>query len=181
MKNKTIIFLASIALLLSAISCNNKTEYKTRKVDNMFAIDVPTYMSDIDLENPEAALTVGDSTQERYIMVIYETKEEIAAYGVDVELDLAYYSEIVVDMFGQAFKDPKIEQVNEEPKVINDIPSLSFEIRGEFAEIGADIYSYVTVYESDKSFYTVYVWGYELDERNFAPEAHHIAESFKEI
>ena len=181
MKNKTIIFLASIALVISAISCNNKTEYETRKVDNLFALDIPTYMYDIDLDNAEASLSVGDSLQERYVMVIYETKEEIESYGLEVELTLDYYSEIVIEIFGQAFNNPKIEQVNEEPKVINGIPSLSFEIRGEFTEISENIYSYVTVFESDKSFYTLYIWGYETDERNFAPEAHHITESFKEI
>lgn len=180
MKNKTIIILSALALIFT-VSCNTETTYNSKQVDDMFSLDVPTYMSDINLENPEASLTVGDSLQERYVMVIYETKKEIESYGVDMELDINNYSDIVIEMFGQAFTNPETKKVTEEPTSINGITSLSYEIRGEFSEIEADIYSYITILESDKSFYTIYIWSLETDERNFAPEAHHISESFKEI
>jgi hypothetical protein len=180
MKNKTIILFAAIALIL-IVACNTETKYETRQVDDMFSIDIPTYMTDINLENPEASITVGDSLKERYVMVIYETKQEIEEYGVDMELDINNYSEIVIEMFGQAFTNPETKKVTQEPKPINGITSLSYEIRGEFAEVGAGIYSYITILESDKSFYTIYIWSLETDERNFTPEAHHIAVSFKEL
>jgi len=180
MKNKTIIILSALALIFT-VSCNTETTYNSKQVDDMFSLDIPTYMSDINLENPEASLTVGDSIQERYVMVIYETKKEIESYGADIELDVNNYSNIVIDMFGQAFTNPETKKVTQEPTQINAITSLSFEISGGFDEVGEDVYSYITILESDKSFYTIYAWSLKSDERNFAPEAHHIAESFKEI
>ncbi len=180
MKKNAMIILSAITLLFTA-ACNNETEYKTEKIDGMFSIDIPLYMHNVDLENPEASLSVGDETLERYVMVIYETKQEIEDYGVDMELDVNNYSNIVVEMFGQAFVNPQVTKVTETPKSINGVPALTFEISGEFAEVGEDIYSYVTVFESDKSFYTVYAWSLKTDERNFAPQAHHITESFKEL
>ncbi|MGV6861137.1 MAG: hypothetical protein ACWA41_05165 [Putridiphycobacter sp.] len=178
---KSVHYLFGILMTVMVWSCQSETTYSPKIVDNMFSLDLPDYMYEIDIQNTEAALTYGDSIKQRVVMVIYETKEEIAAYGVDMELDVTNYSDIVVEMFSQAFSNPAVKVLDESPKDVNNIPALSFEIRGIFEEIGQEIYSLITVYESDKSFYALYTWCYEIDEIDFGKEAKVITESFKEI
>ncbi|HIP36764.1 MAG TPA: hypothetical protein EYG85_07900 [Crocinitomix sp.] len=180
MKNRNLILTILLALIVLS-SCQTKTKYNTVNVDDMFTIEVPTYMKEMDLGNPDAAYTAGDSLLERYLMVIYETKKEIESYHLDVELTHEYYGELVVDMFAQAFTNPSVELLNKTTEEINGIPAYHYRVVGVLAEVGIEMYSSVTVYESDKSFYTIYAWSFITDERLFSKHTKYMANSFKEI
>ena len=61
------------------------------------------------------------------------------------------------------------------------MPSYSYEMRGVMEEIDTDIYYYITVLESDLSFYVIYSWCFADDEAKFSPDIVKIANSIKEL
>ena len=181
MKKSLNLLLVSILTVFTFTACNLKTEYKAKTIDSIVSIDIPTYMAYQDMENPEASLQYGNLLKEHYLMLMIETKAEIASYELGYDFTLESYADITLENFQAAVDNPELKKLSKMPRMINGMKSFPYEMRGEFEEINENIFYYITVLESDKAFYTIYSWCLEGGEKRFKNEMKIIAKSLKEI
>ena len=113
MYKKVSVIAAVVFMSLLTVSCNTKTKFESKEVAGMVTMDIPSYLSPQDLENPDASLEYGNLFKEHYLMLILETKEEIESYDLGYEFTLEDYAELTIESFADAVGGPEVNQVNE--------------------------------------------------------------------
>jgi len=169
-----------LGILVSAvlISCGSgKAEYKSKSVQGMFTFDMPTYLEEMDLENPDAILEYGNGLKEHYVLVISETTDELE--GLDIDVDS--YSDFTVNFLKESLDNSKIQKVNSEIKDINGLSANLYKVWGNLAEINQDIFYYIAILKSDSRYYSFYTWTLESREDRYTKTMEHMIESFKEL
>ncbi|MCH2235703.1 MAG: hypothetical protein MK078_15795 [Crocinitomicaceae bacterium] len=159
-------------------------EWSTVEGDG-FEIDIPGHMEEMYDLNAEAALQygyveqVGYEVQEHYLIVLMETKEEIASYELDMEFDAMSYRDISVeslrdglDAYTVLTEDPVVETVNGMDCVKN-------EMRGALGEV--NVYYQLGVFEGENAFYQVLTWTVEEQKSNFKSDMEASIDSFSEL
>lgn len=176
MKFFRMILPAFVAFLL--FSCNeNDTKFVKKDVEGKFSIEVPDYMEELNLENPDAIFQYGNELKEHYVMVIMETHEELLQYDLEMELD--EYAELSIEFLKSSIDNPVVEEVGN-GKEINGMETKSFKINGVFPQNNLDIFYYTTFYRSDKAFYYVTTWTLADREDKFIKNMETILNSVKE-
>ena len=119
-----------------------------------------------------------ETTKEHYLIVLMETKEEIAAYDLGFEFDAASYSELAVqslegglDGYEVLTKNPKVESVN-------GMDCVKSEMRGNLGSV--NVFYKLGVFEGKNAFYQVLTWTIEEQKDQFGPHMDKIINSFKE-
>lgn len=143
----TVLFLAG---------CQSGVNYKTVDVGNDFTLEVPDYMTEMDLESPLAVLEYGHTMKEHYVMVIEENIEELKTYGLDMNLE--EYSDISVEQIKGAIDRPIEKEITDGIQEINGMDAIGYKIQGVFPENDLGIVYYIMYYMSAESFYYVASW-----------------------
>ncbi|MBK7129747.1 MAG: hypothetical protein IPM74_05430 [Crocinitomicaceae bacterium] len=178
-------FFAGLALVaLGLTSCSGEIKYKTDKNSGFYEIDIPEHMEITSELNDEASTQYewvsaeGSVTKEHYVIVLMETKEEIASYGLEGMFDALSYSELSVESIGSGLieyniltKAPKIEK-------INGMDCVRYQMDGSNGVVG--VYYELGVFEGEKAFYQVLTWTIKDQKDEFKPQMDHIINSFKE-
>lgn len=91
-----------------------------------------------------------------YLIVLYETKEEIASYNLDTEFDAMNYSELSVKSIGDGLDSYEILTKNPVVIEVNGMDCVKYAMRGAFGEV--NVYYKLAVYEGKRAFYQVLSW-----------------------
>ena len=181
MKKSFYLLLLSVLTVFIFTACNQKTKYEVKIVESIASIEIPTYMSYQDTENPEASLEQGNIFKEHYLMLLIESREEISNLGYEFEFTIESYADLILENFDSSLENSELKKLSKMPKMINGMKSLQYEIHGGFPGIEQRIYYFITILESDTNFYSIFSWCLINDEQKFKSEMKHIAKSLKEI
>lgn len=178
---KLIKWFAPLMLVFGMLSCggDSNASFVTEEVDGKFSVDVPDYMTELDLENPDAIFQYGNEIKEHYVMVIMETHEELAEYGL--EMDIQTYADLSLEYLKMSISGPEVEEVGNGVEEVNGMETLAYKIRGVFPDNNLDIFYYAIFYRSDKAFYYLTTWTLGEREDRFSDNMEKITHSLKEI
>ena len=177
---KLINWFSPLILAFTLFACGNGgTNFVTEEIDGEFSIDVPDYMAHLDMQNPDANLQFGNELEQHFVMVISESHEELAEYGL--ELDIQSYADLSMDFLEMSITDPEIEQIGDGIVMLNGMEAIGYKIRGVFPENNSSIFYYAMFYRSDKSFYYITTWTLGEKEEKFAENMEIITHSLKQL
>ena len=164
-------------------------------VHENFELYIPEPMMEMTELNPNAAAQYGyieevtdDSghthVMEHYLLVIEETKADIASYPVDLDWDAMSYRDNVIESlrsgenvskFVVLTAEPKVEKLNGLDCVLNDMEATLESRVGP-----VKLFYKLAVFEGEKAFYQILTWCVN-DQRNvFEYDMDQIIASFKE-
>ncbi|MFK8044047.1 MAG: hypothetical protein AB8B72_01030 [Crocinitomicaceae bacterium] len=175
MMKKTISILM-ITILVAA--CGGPIDLVNKTVNN-YSLGIPNYMTEMDLQNPEASFQAGEILKEHYVMVIDETKEDLLAAGLDYTVE--DYGNASVDFLKQSLKDSKVLQSPNGVQKINGLEAISYKVTGKFPENDLAIFYYLTIYKSESNYYSMSTWTLGDRESKFTKVMEKMIQSFKEI
>lgn len=178
MKLKNNLLLFVLVALFGACSTND-VKYVRQDVQGEFSIDVPDYLYEVNLDNPDASLQLGHEMKEHYMMAFMESHESLAEAGV--EMDLESYTDFALNSLKSTLSEPIIEKSTVIPAVINGLNVSSHKIRGYFLQERLDVFYYLTIYRSERSFYYMTTWTLGRNEAAFSPIMEKSIVSFKEL
>lgn len=171
-------------LFLGLAACSGEIKYKTDSSSGFYTIDVPERMETAFDLNSQAATQYeyvkdeGGVVKEHYLIILLETKEEIASYDLGFEFDAMSYGEIAVqslegglDNYNILTKAPKVEQ-------INGMDCVKYEMEGSLGAV--NVFYKLGVFEGEKAFYQVLTWTIKDQKEEFLPIMDKMIGSFKE-
>lgn len=177
---KFIKWFSPLLIAFTFLACSDSdANMVTETVNGKFTVDVPDYMTELNLENPDAIFQYGNELKEHYVMVINETHEELAEYGLEMEIQ--EYADLSMDYLKMSINNPQVEEVGNGIQEINGMEALGYKIRGVFPDNNLDIFYYAMFYRSDKGFYYLTTWTLGEREERFAKSMESITHSLKEI
>lgn len=181
---KTLKFGAIAFLFLGLVGCSGEVAWKTDKTSGFYEIDLPEHMvastelNDQATSQFEYVQEEGGELKEHYLIVLLETKEEIATYDLGFEFDAMSYGEIAVqslegglDSYNILTKNPKVES-------INGMDCVKYEMEGSLGAV--DVFYKLGVFEGEKAFYQVLTWTIKSQKDQFLPHMDKMINSFKE-
>ena len=181
---KTLKFGALAFLFLGLAACSGEIAWKTDSSSGFYTMDIPEHFEVMNDLNQQATSSFGyvndegGETKEHYLIVLMETKEEIASYGLGFDFDAMSYSELAVqslegglDEYEVLTKNPKVEQVN-------GMDCVKSEMKGSLGT--TDVFYKLGVFEGEKAFYQVLTWTIADQKDEFGPHMDKIINSFKE-
>lgn len=181
---KILKFGAIAFLFAGLVACKGEVQWKTDNTSGYYTIDIPENMVSTTALNSEASSQfeyvelVGSETKENYLIVLMETKEEIASYDLGFEFDAASYGEIAVmslesglDSYNILTKEPKVEKVN-------GMDCVKYEMEGSLGVV--DVFYKLAVFDGEKAFYQVLTWTVKSQKDEFAANMDKMLNSFKE-
>ena len=177
MKNasKVLVF---VLLMMMNWSCNRNEKFETVTFPD-FQVDLPEYMTEVDLQNPNAQLQYGDILKEHYVLVIEERVSDLESLGFDFTIE--DYMDFALENVLNTISNSKSERLNETVKNDTGIDYITYKIWGTFDEEDIDVYYRLTVYKSDDNFYNLMTWCMAEDERAYEPIMDKMVKSFKEL
>lgn len=158
-----------------------------------FALEVPERMMVMTELNPEADAQYGyveevvddngeSKVLENYLIVMMETKEEMAEYDVQLDWDAMSYRDNVieslrdgVDKFIVETENPVIEEVNGMDCVKNEMIGTLETRNGSI-----DLFYKLGVFEGEKAFYQVLTWCVGDQREQFEADMDRMINSFEE-
>jgi hypothetical protein len=181
---KTLKFGALAFLFMGLAGCSGEIAWKTDSTSGFYTMEIPEHFEQMDGLNEEATSSFGyinentNPYEEHYLIVLMETKEEIASYDLGFEFDAMSYSELAVqslegglDQYEVLTKNPKVETVNGMDCVKN-------EMKGALGDV--KVFYKLGVFEGENAFYQVLTWTIEDQKDQFGPHMDKIISSFKE-
>ena len=177
------LFMLCLSIIFTACATSFE-EYE----DELFTIDVPSGMVDMPGLNNDASLQYGypldsvaedlEPAKEQYLIVMLETKEEIASYGLDADFDALKYSEVSMEALQYNLED--FEIVSEEPEIKdrNGMQFVEIEMQGSVGDLS--VFYKLAVYEGENAFYQILAWCNLEDKDQFLPDMNRSIQSFKE-
>jgi len=181
---KTLKFGTLAFLFLGLVGCSGEIAWKTDKSTGFYEIEIPEHFEVMNDLNSEATSQFGyvadegGTTKEHYLIILMETKEEIASYDLGFEFDAMSYSELAVqslegglDGYEVITKDPKVEKVN-------GMDCVKSEMRGNLGAV--EVFYKLGVFNGENAFYQVLTWTIEDQKEQFGPHMDKIINSFKE-
>ncbi len=164
--------------ILFLSSCNiGETKMVTKNAGDLFTVDVPEYMEELDLGNPYANIQYGNMVDEHYLVILREAKSDFLFSGFHIDVD--YYAELQLEAFIESVDDPVITEL--ETKTINGLATKNFEIDGILPENNLPIYYNFTFYESETAVYSLTTWTLAERERVHKENMYKIVNSLKEL
>lgn len=161
---------------------------------NFFQIKVPEPMFEMNQLNKEAVAQYGyieevqsDSKDEvevleHYLIIMMETKADIANYPTDMEFDAASYYDNVMqslreskDEFDEVVDDPEVTTINGLNAVHNEAIA-GMRVKGEWI----DLFYEIAVVEGNNAFYQIITWCPNGQREIFETDMELIINSFKE-
>lgn len=155
------------------------------KVDSVFMIALPSRMSPKEDLNENASLAyayieeVESVVKEFYVIVMMDTKEEIASYDLTEPLTLESYSAISVESVLHGYDEYEI--LSGEPKVeeINEMQMVLHKAEAKLGEV--EIYLELGVFEGDYAFYQVLTWTLKSQQNECEDDMKKMLNSFAEM
>jgi len=181
---KTLKFSALAFLFLGLVGCSGEIAWKTDKSTGFYEIDIPERMEVMDDLNPDATSQFGyikeegDAAKEHYVIVLMETKEEIATYDLGFELDAMSYSELALQALEGGLDSYEVLTKNAKVEKVNGMDCVKNEISGSIGDV--NVFYKLGLFEGEKAFYQVLTWTIEDQKDEFGPHMDKIINSFKE-
>lgn len=178
------IFFIPLLMFFAFIFLSGKGAWKTIDQSEYFTVKVPSYMSLSYGLNEEATVEyqyveeIGGEVKEMYLIVLFETKEEIESYNLETEFNALSYAELSAAQLGEGLDSYEI--LTTEPKVveINGMDCVKYVMRGSMGDV--DVYYKLAVYEGKKAFYQVLTWTLASQISQFNADMETIISSLKE-
>lgn len=173
------------AIFISATIAQNTFKDDWQVIDDheLYSFEVPEFMEASDELNSEASHQfeyvelIGKKTYEMYVIVLFETHEEIASYDLDEDFSASTYFDLAADNLTASLE--KVQIVNRTPmKDFNDMRLVKADIHARFGKV--KIVYHLAVYEGQTAFYQVLTWTIADQFEYFKDDMYHIIESFKE-
>ncbi len=172
--------------LLDEIKQEMEVKYDVKKVNGLYSIEIPDFMTETTTLQPDASLQYNNPFKEKYITVLDETKEDVEAfssdYGVGDETKSALenYSSMRLQYLTESGITVK-SQSKLKSSMINGRKALSTTIDATVPGITEDITYYFTYIEGADHFYMISAWTLLSRKDDFTEEVKVIADSFKEL
>jgi len=174
-KNYSLLLLGFFFLITSCQE--SETEFKTVAYQDSFTIDIPIYMVEMDLENPEASIQFGNDLESHYMVVIRESHEKLAGFGI--EMDIQAYADLMINYAEISIGSAKVEKMTKGIETINDMQSIGYEIEG-LDNKGRPIYYQIMYLRSERALYSVTTWCDGSRKESCAPVMTEMLRSIKE-
>ena len=134
-------------------------------------------MVEMDLENPEASIQFGNDLESHYMVVIRESHEKLAGFGI--EMDIQAYADLMINYAEISIGSAKVEKMTKGIETINDMESIGYEIEGLDNE-GRPIYYQIMYLRSERALYSVTTWCDGSRKESCAPVMTEMLRSIKE-
>lgn len=180
---KTLKFSALAILFLGLVACSGEVAFKTES-GNYYTVDIPEHFEVMNDLNSEATSQFGyvgkegGETKEHYLIILMETKDEIASYDLGFEFDAASYSELAVQSLEGGLDNYEVLTKNAKVEQVNGMDCVKNEMRGSLGAVS--VFYKLGVFEGEKAFYQVLTWTIENQKEQFGPDMDKIINSFKE-
>jgi hypothetical protein len=162
-------------LLAAFTSFAQKPVFKETKGKGNFTILIPDYMIVDESLNDQASLQYSCAAQEKYIIVIVDSKQELK--DASAEYTLQTYYDFAAKNIQSMIESSNLEKPTKSK--INGNTSLTGSITGKFKEY--DIYYKLEVIESEKNFYQVLTWTLASNKKDFGKDMDKMLKSLKEL
>ena len=172
--------------LLDEIKQELEVKYDVKKVNGLYSIEIPDFMTETTTLQPDASLQYNNPFKEKYITVLDETKEDVEAfisdYGVgdDTKSALENYSSMRLQYLAESGITVK-NQTKLKSSMINGRKALSTTIDATVPGIVEDITYYFTYLEGTDHFYMISSWTLFSLKDTYTDEVKAMSESFKEL
>jgi len=166
--------LLMIALLIAGCGAK-KTKFNEAKVAGKFTMQVPEYMAVATNLNKSASLQYSNPTEEVYMVVIDDSKEEMKA--ADVNYTLQQYFDFAAKNLENSVNNYKLS--SPVSKKINGNSALVGEITGKFDKY--DVFYKIAAIESSKHFYQILSWTMGDKKDKYSADMDAMIESLKEL
>ena len=172
--------------LLDEIKQELEVKYDVKKVNGLYSIEIPDFMTETTTLQPDASLQYNNPIKEKYITVLDETKEDVEAfisdYGVgdDTKSALENYSSMRLQYLAESGITVK-NQTKLKSSMINGRKALSTTIDATVPGIVEDITYYFTYLEGTDHFYMISSWTLFSLKDTYTDEVKAMSESFKEL
>jgi hypothetical protein len=172
--------------LLEELAEEVKVKYIVKKVNGLYSVDIPDFMTETTTLQPDASLQYNNPFKEKYITVLDETKEDVEAfisdYGVgdDTKSALENYSSMRLQYLAESGITVK-NQTKLKSSMINGRKALSTTIDATVPGIVEDITYYFTYIEGSDHFYMISAWTLFSLKDTYSEEVKVMSDSFKEL
>lgn len=134
-----------------------------------YALDLPSTMTAGDFDE-HASLQYADRNAELYVMVIDESKEKIASFGLDYDLET--YMKIAVRRLDST------GLYRASTRNLGNYKAIQTEVKAKFK--GENMVYQLTAIETETGFYQLLIWTLESRYEKHKPEMERIITSFRE-
>lgn len=167
----------------------NTSIWEVRTDGELFEIEVPNQMKQMDELNPTAKLEYGyyerfgSEVKENYILVMPHELDELEEEFPNQTHSIQSYAELSVNnmMAGKSsyevLNDEALEKINGMDAIIHEIKASM--LVSDSATV--DLYYMLGVFEGEKAFYQVLSWTLLEQKEDFRADMRHMIYSFKEI
>jgi len=180
---KSINIVAILMLIIINWSCGSsetsETKFKPFKYYSDFQLDLPEYMTEVDLQNADAQMQYGDMLKEHYALIIMENISDLVDLGFDFNID--DYMGFALENVMNTISNSKSERVHKTIQNETGIDYISYKIWGTLEEENIDVYYRLTIFKSDTRFYNLMTWCMADDERTYDPIMDKMIRSFEEL
>ena len=161
------------------------TKYDTKKVNDLYSVDIPDFMVSTTTLNDDATLQYNNLYKEKYIIVLDEDKDlfiqDLKDYGIyEEDRDL-------LEMFAEAKEsfiineEAVIGDVHRKEKKIDGLSAQLVEFDSDVAGIPEPVTYYLGFVEGKANLYTIMAWTLTDRKSSFKDEANMMIESFREL
>jgi hypothetical protein len=177
--------LLAAAFFSTPLAMQTDTDWFTVDDNELFTFELPSYMEKTTDLNDEAACEYQyvDSPYQKggreiYMLVMFETKEEIEEYELDFTFDAKNYWELAVESLTEPLKAVKILSPELRIENFNEMNLTRSFVFAKFGKI--KVYYNLAVYEGEHAFYQVLAWTVNEHFEYYKPDMERIIESFQE-
>jgi hypothetical protein len=167
--------LIALIILFSTSVIAQKVEFKEVKGTGNFSVLIPDYMVADETLNESASLQYSCAAKEMYIIVIVDSKKELADAGSNYTLQ-SYYDFSAKNILSM------VENSNKETakkSKVNGNAALLGTITGQFN--GYDIFYRLCIVESKDNFYQVLSWTLASNKKTYGKDIDKMLKSLKEL
>ncbi|MDQ2086462.1 hypothetical protein RBH29_08475 [Herbivorax sp. ANBcel31] len=163
-------FVLSLLILSLLTGCASKEDKTFTSEDGKFSVIAPSnWAVDIDL-NEHASLEISNIFREKYLVVVHESKQELADVGLNMSFN--EYSSLIAENMENYLTNGKSSKIETTDSKIR------WEIKGTTEDI--DITYILTTLDKGDSFYQIIAWTLTSEYKKFEKELTKISDSFTE-
>jgi len=178
-RSKHLSLISTLLIFFSLMSCSEESALlSTVTVSDQFTIDVPPYLTEMNLENPDACLQYGNDLESHYLVVIRETHQKLERMGIQMGID--EYAELMIRYAQASIANAEIDPLTEGIEEVNGMEAKGYQIQGENHE-GLPIFYHIMYLRSEKAFYSVTTWCTQTNKDKCQPYMAEMVRSLKEI
>lgn len=171
---KKAFILSIIIMAICSMNVHNQTqeiEFKVFKSsDGIFQLNIPLDWEYVEL-NEEAEVQVGNETEETYLILLTESKEDFFGWNLDKHSRITL-GNLLASIDFPEIKGPVYYEINGDK-------AIQFEIQGSTS--GLNICYVHTTVETKKNFNQILAWSLKSKYKEKEPILKHIVNSFKDF